>query len=137
MRIFTKGVIPALIGLGLSVASAPASFADPNRYIPVRDQRAAILDCRYEMGLRGAARFAAEWPEVPPGGQTVSWIVPGPNLSPAQTDRVNECADKRLGRNPTPRFASGQQQTVERRYSRCPKHAAILYGGSGVCVKGH
>src|SRR6056297_3180683 len=110
MRIFTKGVIPALIGLGLSVASAPASFADPNRYIPVRDQRAAILDCRYEMGLRGAARFAAKWPEVQPGGQTISWIVPGPNLSPAQTDRVNECADKRLGLFPTPRDHRGQHR---------------------------
>lgn len=137
MQCDAKRLIPALLGLGLSVASASAGFADPNRYIPVLEQREAILDCRYEMGLRGPARFAAEWPEIPPGGQTVSWIVPGPNLSPAQTDRVNECADKRLGRNPTPRFASSQQRTVERRFSRCPKRAAVLVGGSGYCIKGN
>lgn len=117
----------------LSATSQPG-FADPNRYIPVLEQRAAILDCRYEMGLRGAARFGAEWPETPPGGQTVTWILPGPNLTPAQTDRINECADERLGRAKTPRFTSGQ--TSERfEYRRCPPGAPVILGGTTYCIK--
>jgi hypothetical protein len=126
---------PVALGLGLAAASASAVSADPDRYIPVLEQRAAILDCRYEMGLRGRARFGAEWPEVPPGGQTITWILPGPNLPPAQADRVNACADERLGRNPTPRFASGTPTPEPRQFRPCPRHAPVLFGGATYCLK--
>jgi hypothetical protein len=133
MQMNAKLLILAIVGLGLSAASVSA---DPNRYIPVLEQRAAILDCRYEMGLRGPARFGAEWPELPPGGQTITWILPATNLSPSQADRVNACADERLGRNPTPRFASENAEPVERRYVACPRHASVIFGGSTYCLRG-
>jgi hypothetical protein len=127
----------AVIGIGSVAISATAVFAESGRYIPVLEQRAAILDCRYEMGLRGAARFAAEWPEIPPGGQTITWILPGPDLNPAQTDRINACADERLGRKPTPRFASDAPEKTERRYGPCPRNAPLLFGGATYCIKGN
>jgi hypothetical protein len=125
---------PALVSC-LSVTAPALAVADPDRYIPVQEQRAAILDCRYEMGLRGPARFGAEWPELPPGGQTITWILPGANLSPEQTDRVNECADERLGRAAAPRFASGAQKTQQKTYRACPRHAPVIFGGSTYCIK--
>jgi len=135
MRGFGKYLTAAAFGLGLAAGNASAVSANPDRYIPVLEQRAAILDCRYEMGLRGPARFGAEWPEVPPGGQTITWILPGPNLGPAQADRINGCADERLGRNPTPRFASDTPETTERR--TCPRHAPVIFGGAAYCLKGN
>lgn len=130
-RIFTI----ALTAVSLVPATASTSFADPNRYIPVLEQRAAILDCRYDMGLRGTANFGGVWPEVPPGGQTVQWIVPNSNLTPVQTDQINECADKRLGRANTPRFAS-RTEKVKVKHNRCPPWASVMYRGSGYCIKG-
>ncbi|MGX0904076.1 hypothetical protein ACSSV8_002662 [Roseovarius sp. MBR-79] len=136
-----KSVKPKLqLGLvftALGFLGPVTASADVNRYIPVLEQRTAILDCRYEMGLRGAARFGAEWPELPPGGQTITWILPGSNLSPAQADRVNACADERLGRNPTPRFAVERREHTERRYSACPRHAPVIVGGSTYCLRGN
>jgi len=129
------GLIAAL-GVVISAVAPAKVSADPNRYIPVLEQRAAILDCRYEMGLRGPARFGAEWPEIPPGGLTVTWILPRHGLSPQQADRINECADQRLGRNPTPRFASAAPATHEGRSNGCPRHAPVLFGGSTYCLKG-
>ena len=135
MRVFLRRLPSAVLAGGLTLVAATSATADPDRYIPVLEQRAAILDCRYEMGLRGRARFGAEWPEIPPGGQTITWILPGPGLSPSQTDKVNECADERLGRRPTPRFASGAQESGERKYRTCPEHASVLFGGSTYCIK--
>ena len=135
MRRFLKHLTSGMLAGGLSLAAVTSATADPDRYIPVLEQRKAILDCRYEMGLRGRARFGAEWPEIPPGGQTITWILPGPGLSPSQTDKVNECADERLGRHPTPRFASGAQKSNKREYRSCPKHAPVLFGGSTYCIK--
>ncbi|MFU8836260.1 hypothetical protein [Roseovarius autotrophicus] len=125
-----------VIAAGITIGTATMSLADPGRYIPVLEQRGAILDCRYDMGLHGAARFGAVWPELPPGGQTVTWIVPGPNLSPEQADRVNACADERLGRAQTPRFATQAQSPAERaEYRKCPPGAPILLGGAAYCIK--
>ncbi|MGR3462420.1 MAG: hypothetical protein ACU0AX_08810 [Roseovarius sp.] len=137
MRRLIKCFTAPVFGVGLAVAPMSALSADPDRYIPVLEQRAAILDCRYEMGLRGPARFGAEWPEVPPGGQTITWILPASNLSPAETDQINECADERLGRNPTPRFASNGRNGTSRRYVVCPRHAPVLFGGTTYCIKGN
>lgn len=129
----SKGVFAALMA---AFISTPA-FANPGPRIPVQEQRKAILDCRYEMGIRGPARFGATWSELPPGGSTVSWIVPGTNLSPAQADRINECADQRLGRASTPRFASEAQEKSVRVRRTCPAHAPVMFGGSTYCLRGN
>lgn len=128
-----KGIASTLL---LSVVASTA-LANSGPRIPVLEQRKAILDCRYEMGLRGGANFGAIWPELPPGGHTVTWIVPGSNLSPAQADMINECADERLGRAATPRFATGAQTERKRGYRYCPSHAPVLFGGSAYCIKGN
>jgi len=132
---------PKLFIIGLAAASLLAvtpstGFAGSDRYIPVLEQRAAILDCRYEMGLGGAARFGAEWPEIPPGGQTITWILPGSGLTPAETDRINECADERLGRPKTPRFST-RTETKKVKYRKCPPGAPVIFGGSTYCIKGN
>lgn len=115
-------------------AGSTAARADASRRIPVLEQRAAILDCRYEMGLRGTARFGAQWREIPPGGPTVTWIVPGPGLSPSQADRVNQCADERLGRAKTPRFAA-HAEPRRTEYRRCPPGAPVILGGAAYCLR--
>ncbi|NCO23008.1 MAG: hypothetical protein GW905_13745 [Rhodobacterales bacterium] len=134
MTNFRRMLTNFLSAISLLTATSTVSFANPSRYIPVLEQRAAILDCRYDMGLRGAARFGAEWPETPPGGQTVTWILPGPNLTPAQTDEINKCADKRLGRAATPRFTSGAK-TERFEYRKCPPGAPVIVGGATYCIK--
>lgn len=122
----------AALAFAFALGGPSAGSADATRYIPVLEQRAAILECRREMGLRGAARFGGEWPEIPAGGQTITWIAPSPNLAPAQADRINECADSRLGRAPTPRFTSSVP--VERTVVQlCPRGASVLVGGNGYC----
>jgi hypothetical protein len=135
MRPRPSAILGTALGLGLVSLGPSRALADPARYIPVLEQRAAILDCRYEMGIRGPARFGAEWPEIPPGGQTITWILPGQGLGPEQTDRINECADQRLGRAPTPRFATGAPQAKPEAYGTCPRHAPVLFGGSTYCIK--
>ena len=62
--------------IALALAAALATVAGPGtpaaasgRHIPVMEQREAILDCRYEMGLRGPVRFGAQWPDLPPGAR--------------------------------------------------------------------
>ena len=135
MQNFFGHLPSAMLASGLTLAAATSATADPDRYIPVLEQRAAILDCRYKLWLRGRARFGAEWPEIPSGGQAITWILPGPGLSPSQTDKVNECADEQLGRHPTPRFAPGAQKSVERKFRTCPKYASVLFGGSTYCIK--
>jgi len=134
MRLLLVAGLGTAFGLGFAALGPTRALAGSGRYIPVLEQRAAILDCRYEMGIRGPARFGAQWPEIPPGGQTITWISPGQGLSPQQADRINECADERLGRNPTPRFAATTAATTERRYVGCPSHAPALFGGSTYCL---
>ncbi|MFU8777852.1 MAG: hypothetical protein ACNA7M_09315 [Roseovarius sp.] len=129
----SQGVFTSLL---VTFLITPA-FANPGPRIPVQEQRKAILDCRYEMGLRGPVRFGATWSELPPGGSTVSWIVPGSNLSPVQADRINECADQRLGRAQTPRFATQTQTQSVRVRGSCPSHAPVLFGGSIYCLRGN
>lgn len=131
LKYVSQGVFASLAATVL----ATPFVANAAPRIPVQEQRAAILDCRYEMGIRGPARFGATWSELPPGGSTVSWIVPGSNLSPAQADRINECADQRLGRATTPRFATETQRQNVRVQSACPAHAPMIYGGSTYCLR--
>ncbi|MGX0977047.1 L-aminopeptidase/D-esterase-like protein [Roseovarius sp. MBR-51] len=133
IRFFSQGVFASL----LVILVATSSVANAAPRIPVLEQRKAILDCRYEMGFRGQARFGATWSELPPGGSTISWIVPGSNLSPAQADRINECADQRLGRASTPRFATQAQRQSVRVRGSCPSHAPVLFGGSTYCLRGN
>lgn len=131
LRRLFQGLLASCLG---AVLVTPTVVTAAPR-IPVLEQRKAILDCRYEMGMHGPARFGATWQELPPGGNTVSWIVPGSNLSPAQADRINDCADQRLGRAPTPRFASGAQQQTVRVRSACPSHAPVIFGGFLYCLR--
>lgn len=132
-RFLSRGVFASLLVTTL----ATPSVANSAPRIPVQEQRKAILDCRYEMGIRGPARFGATWSELPPGGSTVSWIVPGSSLSPAQADRINECADQRLGRAETPRFATESQRQSVRVRKTCPAYAPVILGGSTYCIRGN
>lgn len=136
MTYFTRIFTISLTSVSIFAATSSTGFADPDRYIPVLEQRAAILDCRYEMGIGGAARFGAEWPEIPPGGQTITWILPSSDLTAVQTDQINECADKRLGRAKTPRYSSSTETKKKNKYSKCPPGAPIMFGGSLYCIKG-
>jgi len=117
------------IALALTTLATLGTTAAAERYIPVHEQRKAIMDCRYEMGFRGPAHFGAEFPDVPPGGQTHLWIIPDANLSVANADRINACADERLGRSP-----AKVEVTRTEHVGACPASASVLYGGVGYCV---
>lgn len=132
MHVSAKGLTLLLLGATGLVAGQKAQASDPYRYIPVMEQRAAILDCRRDLGMRGPVRFGGEWPELPLGGQAHVWIVPGPNLSVSQADQINICADEALGRVPSPRLAA-ETETAE--FGACPSHAPVIFGGATYCIR--
>lgn len=121
----------AMAGL-VSSASAEDAYVTV-RYIPVKEQRRAILDCRYDMGFRGRSVFGGVWPETPSGGQTTLWIAPDANLSAHDADRINACADVALDRTPTPLFAMGGAGSVTD-HGVCPPGAPVIFGGATYCI---
>lgn len=125
---FKSTILPALaLGAALFAFEAPAQAE--TRWMTVKEQRDAILDCRHEMRLRGKSVFIAKYPDTPMGGQTYIWIEPGPNLSAADANRINACADARLGRVTDQVFAEEAAPT-----GICPPGAPAIYGGALYCI---
>ncbi|WP_272009011.1 hypothetical protein [Roseovarius sp. ZX-A-9] len=115
--------------LSLQMAHA-GDLPKANRYLSATDQHRAIVDCKYELGSPGWAKMEVVYVAYPWGGDSVFRILPDRNVSAADAAWINECADKKLGRESRPAAATPQQEAR----GRCPKHAPVLYGGARYCV---
>ncbi|MEQ8899269.1 MAG: hypothetical protein RID23_19480 [Roseovarius sp.] len=116
-----------------AVLTALPAFADlPVRkgYIPATLQHQAIIDCQYELGLRGAPKIQATYVAYPWGGDSVLRILPHGSVGAGEAAWINGCADARLGRDTTP----VQVKRVPKTWGTCPPGASVLYGGSAYCV---
>ncbi|NHQ72876.1 hypothetical protein HAT86_00140 [Roseovarius gahaiensis] len=105
--------------------------ADRAGYHTANEQRAAILDCKYDLGRGGRAIFQAVWQEYPLAGNSVLKILPRGGVSNADAAWINDCADKKLGR------LQGQVGAKPREALRgnCPRNAPVIYGGATYCIK--
>ncbi len=128
-RLLTAFTIASLSTV-FTLTGLAQTAAAQDRYITIQEQRKAILDCRYDLGLRGRSVFGGEWPDTPQGGQTFIWIAPSANLSAEAADQINACADEKLGRHPSPRASTGDTQDN----AGCPPGAPVLFGGATYCI---
>lgn len=119
----------ALLALSAS-ALALELGADRAGYHTANEQRAAILDCKYDLGHGGRAIFQAVWQEYPLAGNSVLKILPRGGVSTNDAAWINECADKKLGR------AQGAvtPKPPEAHRGRCPRNAPVIYGGATYCI---
>lgn len=104
--------------------------ADRAGYHTANEQRAAILDCKYDLGNGGRAIFQAVWQEYPLAGNSVLKILPRGGVSTADAAWINQCADKKLGR------AQGATapKRPDARGRQCPRNAPVIYGGATYCI---
>jgi len=104
--------------------------ADRAGYHTANEQRAAILDCKYDLGNGGRAIFQAVWQEYPPAGNSVLKILPRGGVSQTDAAWINDCADKKLGR------AQGALSPKPHAANRgpCPRNAPVIYGGATYCI---
>lgn len=116
-----------------AVLGASAALADlPVRkgYIPATEQHQAIVDCQYELGLRGAPKIQATYVAYPWGGDSVLRILPHGSVGANEAAWINACADARLGRDTT----VVRVKRVRKVDRACPPGASVLYRGAGYCV---
>ena len=130
MRYFSATFGAALLALLPMTSPAAALGADRDGYYPANEQRAAILDCKHELGRGGRAVFQAVWQEYPPAGNSVLRILPRGGVSKADARWINACADEKLGRARIP--AGKKPRKVPR--GTCPRYAPVLYGGAAYCI---
>ncbi len=116
-----------------AAATLPGYATARKRYIPVQEQRKAILQCRKKFGFGGRVKFGASWSEIPQSRQTYLWILPHRTLTPEYADRINACADRVLNRPQSPRIGDSYAISASP-VGPCPKHAAVLYGGTRYCI---
>jgi len=113
-----------------SAAGALEIGAERAGYHTANEQRAAILDCKYDLGNGGRAIFQAVWQEYPLAGNSVLKILPRGGVSKADAAWINDCADKTLGRSKGVLGAKPQ----EKRRDNCPRNAPVIYGGATYCI---
>lgn len=106
----------------LGMAQATPEPIDKNR-LSVTEQRTAIVDCQYDLGVGGWPRFNVTYVEVPWGSQSTLTLLPGGRISAEEAAWINACADKKLGRNSGAVVAQPTRR-------RCP---SVMMGGSGYC----
>lgn len=119
-----------VVGLAGPIAHA-ADLSSAKKYVSVTAQRGAIVDCKYELGRRGWPKLQATYVEKPWGGQTYLRILPGQRVSAEDAKWINACADQKLGRGSQALLA----KPVQQQKGFCPKHAPVMYGGTGYCLK--
>lgn len=113
----------------MPLAAQAADLTVRTRHVTAAEQQQAILDCQYQMGLRGAPKIQA----YHTGGHTVLRIRPYGHVDTHAAARINACADARLGR--TAKVVQVERVPVRRTVvGACPSWAPVLYRGSGYCV---
>ncbi|WP_422028544.1 hypothetical protein [Roseovarius sp.] len=114
---------------------ALADTAIRTGHIPATEQHQAIIDCKYELGLRGAPKIQATYVAYPWGGDTVLRILPHGSVGAGEAAWINACADARLGRAVTTTTTTVVRvKRVRKVDSICPPWASVLYRGSTYCV---
>ena len=114
--------------LALAPARA-ADFPEFDRYVTVKEQRAAILACKTDLGRDGWPKFRATYVEYPAGGQTRLEILPHRAVSARDADWINACAAESLGLDRAPAGAKPNQ-------AACPPGAPVIVGGARYCTGG-
>ena len=133
LPLLAAALIAPLAATGPATADTYRVSTHPgfDRFVTTNEQRRILLQCRRDIGVRGAATFNAIFPDNPPGGQTLLRIAPDGRLSVAQASQVNACADRALG------LPVAQPVAAQREFTpRCFKGAPILMGGSSYCIGG-
>ncbi|KZY41054.1 hypothetical protein A3731_12370 [Roseovarius sp. HI0049] len=110
---------------------ALADFPVRKGYIPATEQHQAIIDCQYELGLRGVPKIQATYVAYPWGGDSVLRILPHGSVGAGEAAWINACADARLGRTTTQAVIVKRVRKVD---GVCPPWASVLYRGDGYCV---
>lgn len=105
-------------------------FPQRDGYVSAPEQHRAIVDCNYEFGKGGYPKLRATYVAYPWGGDTVVRILPNHNVNANEAAWINACADKKLGRSSGPVYV----KRSNRPRGACPRHAAVMYGGSAYCV---
>lgn len=127
---------PCLLACAAALPFQPAHADTAARHIPATVQHQAIIDCQYELGLRGAPKIQATYVAYAWGGDTVLRILPHGSVGAGEAAWINACADARLGRG-TATTTTTTVVTVKRVRkvdSLCPPWASVLYRGSTYCV---
>lgn len=99
-------------------------------YLSVKEQRTAIVDCQYELGLRGWPKLNVTYVEKPWGGPSYVRMLPNRNISSQQAAQINACADQKLGRETVEATGPIRIQT------ECARSYSVMVGGSGYCQSG-
>ena len=132
MRHLVKTCVLACVALG-PLQTAQADTAVRTGHIPATEQHQAIIDCKYELGLRGAPKIQATYVAYPWGGDSVLRILPHGSVGAGEAAWINACADARLGRG-TATTTVVTVKRVRKVDSICPPWASVLYRGSTYCV---
>ena len=114
----------------LGASAALADLPVRKGYIPATEQHQAIIDCQYELGLRGAPKIQATYVAYPWGGDSVLRILPHGSVGVEAAHWINACADAKLGRDTT----VVRVKRVPKTRGLCARGASVLYGGSAYCV---
>ena|SRR6056297_1172578 len=112
----------------LPLTSVSASeFPEFDRYIPVAEQRSAMIECKIEIGKRGLPKFEATYIEG--GGQTRLRILPYGSVNSEDAAWINACAAEKLGINAQPTPSRNRNSA-----GRCSESSPFMVGGSAYCI---
>lgn len=130
MRSLIFSAITACLATAPIHGAQAAGSLGQGGYLSVKEQRKAIVDCKYDIGLRGGTKLRATYVESPYGGPTHLRLLPSATVSEQQAELINACADQRLGRGTV------EVVRVRKVDTTCPRGAAVMVGGSGYCPSG-
>ncbi|NDR58958.1 hypothetical protein [Aliiruegeria sabulilitoris] len=128
-----------LTATAISIAASLPGMASAN--IAVEDQRSAILTCKSQNGISGAAYIEQRSSAARAAGQMDVMIVPYDQVTVLDADRINACAASRLGLSEA-EIASfnSRKRTVVRSIRHpygdrkgCGRNASVLYRGDLYC----
>ncbi|MEO0372474.1 MAG: hypothetical protein AAF231_13535 [Pseudomonadota bacterium] len=92
------------------------------------EQRSAIVECQYDMGIRSRPKLQVTYVDSPFGGPSTVKLLPSGSVDAQTAKVINACADARLGRG------NGEVVKVVRvvKKRRC---ISVMVAGTGYCLK--